>query len=56
MSWNWNTAVDNARELAEAAGNFPTPEKHVLGLAKAIKDLCDAVDFLADKAGVKRPE
>lgn len=50
--WDWKNAVYMARQLAQAAEKSETPEQHVKGLAKAIRDLCDAVEDLAEKCGV----
>lgn len=56
MAWNWKTAIDNARELAAGTEKSESPEQHIYALAKCVRDLCDAIEDLAQKVGVDAEE
>ncbi len=51
---NWTTAVDNARELATTAKNSTQQQQHIPTLIKCILDLCEAIDDVAEQAGLSR--
>lgn len=55
---NWVLAVEDARELAEAAKKSEVPEKYVLALAKCVNNLCDAIEEIAEhvKIPCEEPE
>lgn len=56
MNWWWYDAVENARELAEGAKKSGAPKEHVQALARAITELCDALEAIAEKIGMPTEE